>query len=103
MSQVPGVGKKKAQRLLVELQDVFARDPVLRGLVGMSEPAASGVAAAPVPDTDESMVAEATSALLSMGFSPQEAELALKDHQDAQADSLEKLLGYALRRLGGGA
>jgi len=103
MSQVPGVGRKKAQRLLVELQDVFAKDAALRGLVGLTEPAPGPAAGSALPQTDESMVAEATSALLSMGFTPQEAELALKDHQEAQVDTLEKLLAFALRRLGGGA
>lgn len=103
MSQVPGVGRKKAQRLLVELQDVFAKDATLRGLVGLTEPAPGPAAGSALPQTDESMVAEATSALLSMGFTPQEAELALKDHQEAQVDTLEKLLAFALRRLGGGA
>lgn len=99
MSSVPGVGKKKAQRLLIELQDVFAKDPDLRGLVGMSEP--SDVRAAKLPDTNESVVHEATSALLSMGFTPQEAELALDGHESA-GTSLEKVIAYALRRLGGG-
>lgn len=100
MATVPGVGKKKAQRLLIELQDVFAKDPDLRGLVGMSEPDQS--AAAKLPETDESVTQEATSALLSMGFTPQEAELALEGHESA-GTSLEKVIAYALRRLGGGA
>lgn len=99
MATVPGVGKKKAQRLLIELQDVFAKDPDLRGLVGMSEP--EEVPGVKVPDTDESVVREATSALLSMGFTPQEAELALDGHESA-GTSLEKVIAYALRRLGGG-
>ncbi|MGN0056061.1 MAG: Holliday junction branch migration protein RuvA [Atopobiaceae bacterium] len=100
MSTVPGVGKKKAQRLLIELQDVFAKDPDLQGLVGMAEPAAPN--ASHVEQTDESLVREATSALLSMGFTPQEAELALEGHESA-GPKLEKVVAYALRRLGGGA
>lgn len=101
MATVPGVGKKKAQRLLIELQDVFSKDPDLMGLVGLSaEPEAmSGTS---LPETDESVTQEATSALLSMGFTPQEAELALEGHEQA-GTSLEKVIAYALRRLGGGA
>jgi holliday junction DNA helicase RuvA len=34
MSRVPGVGKKTAHRLILELQGVFAKDPVLMGLAG---------------------------------------------------------------------
>ncbi len=102
MSQVPGVGKKKAQRLLVELEGVFQRDAELRGLVGLSSPgevAAGGAAAAP---SGQSVQSEATDALLSMGFTPQEAELALEGLEDAGATTIESAVSYALRRLGGG-
>ena len=98
MAQVPGVGRKKAQRLLVELQDVFAKDATLRGLVGMSEPAASQ---SKVPDTSPSVTEEATAALLSMGFSPQEAEIALDGHEEAGAVTVEKAIQFALKRIGG--
>ena len=37
MAQVPGVGRKKASRLIVELSDVFSKNAELRGLVGLSE------------------------------------------------------------------
>jgi Holliday junction DNA helicase RuvA len=102
MSQVPGVGKKKAQRLLVELEGVFQRDAELRGLVGLSSPgevAAGAVAAVP---SGQSVQSEATDALLSMGFTPQEAELALEGLEDAGATTIESAVSYALRRLGGG-
>ena len=100
MAQVPGVGKRKGQRLLVELEGVFAKDAELRGLVGLAQPSLADTA--PVP-TGASVASEATDALLSMGFSPQEAELALEGHEDAGATTIEKALAYALRRLGGGA
>lgn len=99
MAQVPGVGKRKGQRLLVELEGVFSKDAELRGLVGLAQPALGDV----VAPTSTSVAAEATDALLSMGFSPQEAELALEGHEDAGATTIEKALAYALRRLGGGA
>ena len=100
ISKVPGVGKRKGQRLLVELEGVFAKDANLRGLVGLEQPEL-GQAAAPAATT--SVVSEATEALLSMGFSPQEAELALEGHEEAGATTIERALAYALRRLGGGA
>lgn len=99
MAQVPGVGKRKGQRLLVELEGVFSKDAELRGLVGLEQPSLGD---APVAVTT-SVASEATDALLSMGFSPQEAELALQGHEDAGATTIEKALSYALRRLGGGA
>lgn len=98
MAQVPGVGKRKGQRLLVELEGVFAKDAELRGLVGFEQPSLSTVAASQA----SSVVAEATDALLSMGFSPQEAELALEGYEEAGVTTIEKALSFALRRLGGG-
>ena len=99
ISQVPGVGKRKGQRLLVELEGVFSKDAELRGLVGLEQPSLGSVGPAPAA----SVSSEAVDALLSMGFSPQEAELALEGHEEAGATTIEKALSYALRRLGGGA
>jgi Holliday junction resolvasome RuvABC DNA-binding subunit len=99
MAQVAGVGKKKAQRLLVELEGVFQKDAELRGLVGLSQPAPED---APRPSST-SVELEATEALLSMGFTQQEAELALQGHEEAGASTIEKVLSFALRNLGGGA
>lgn len=96
MATVPGVGKKLANRLIVELQGALSADADLLGLAS----AAPAPAGAPAGGGVESDV---TSALLSMGFSPQEAELALEGHEDAGATTPEAIVAYALRRLGGGA
>lgn len=98
LAQVPGIGKRKAQRLLVDLEGVFQKDVELRRLVGAELPDAVGqTTAAP----GAGVRAEAESALLSMGFTTQEIALALEGvSEDA---SIEKMLAYALRRLGGGA
>ena len=101
MAQVPGVGKKKASRLLVELSDVFSKNAELRGLVGLT--AAPGqIDFAPGGQAAGGVEAEATEALLSMGFTAQEAELALEGREEAGALTIEKALAYALRRLGSG-
>lgn len=99
MSQVPGVGKRKAQRLLVDLDGVFQKDAELRSLVGLSTPTLNDV---PSVAAQPSVVAEATDALLSMGFTPQEAQLALEGYEEAGATTIEKALAFALKRLGGG-
>lgn len=101
MAQVPGVGRKKASRLLVELSDVFSKNAELRGLVGLSEPDAPGLPLVPGA-AGAGVEAEATEALLSMGFTSQEAELALEGHDEAGAVTIEQVLAYALRRLGSG-
>ena len=65
MAQVPGVGRKKASRLLVELSDVFSKNAELRGLVGLSEPdAALPLSAAPSAGVES----EAAEALRKGGF-----------------------------------
>ncbi len=105
MAQVPGVGKKKASRLLVELSDVFSKDAELRGLVGLDSAPAGSLLSAASPSsasTAPSVEAEAAEALLSMGFTSQEAELALEGHDEAGARTIEAVVAYALKRLGGG-
>jgi Holliday junction DNA helicase RuvA len=97
MSRVPGVGKKTASRLIMELADVFAKDPTLKGLAATT--AASKESAGRSPVTSN-VAADVTEALLSMGFTLQEAELALEGYEDAGATTVEAALGYALRRLG---
>lgn len=102
MAQVPGVGKKKASRLLVELSDVFSKNAELRGLVGLSATAPGALKLDGSAKASPSVDAEATEALLSMGFTPQECELALEGHEAAGAVTIEKTLAYALKRLGSG-
>ena len=104
MAQVPGVGTKKASRLLVELSDVVSKNAELRGLVGLTDTAPGALKLAPAGSAPAAPTAEAEAAeaLLSMGFSPQEAQLALEGREEAGALTVEDALRYALRRLGGG-
>lgn len=101
LAQVPGIGKRKAQRLLVDLEGVFQKDAELRALAGTTDPLSLTSDAAPA--ASQGFLAEAEAALLSMGFTPQEAGLALEGCEEAGVTTVEKALGYALKRLGGGA
>ena len=92
MSAVPGVGKKTAQRLILELKGVFAKDAELSRL----RPLMPDQLAPAAPAADA--LADAQEALLSMGFTPREAELALEGY-DGTA-KVEDVLSAALRKLG---
>lgn len=91
MARVPGVGKKTAQRLILELKGVFAKDRELAG-ISPEMPLTPRAAAAPRALDD------ARSALLSMGFTPAEVDMVL-DGAD-EAARVEDLLAGALKRLG---
>ena len=99
LKSVSGLGKKKAERLVIELSDVFAKDTELKQLVGLTSPA--DFAAIPKPAVT-SVESEAIEALLGMGFTSQEATLALEGYEEAGAITIEAAIGYALRRLGSG-
>lgn len=91
MAKVPGVGKKTAQRLILELKSTFAKDVPVDAIPGQ--------VAMPVPAAAPSAIDDARAALLSMGFSPQETDVALSGY-DGQDMRVEDLLGAALKRLG---
>lgn len=97
MSTVPGVGKKTAGRLIMELSDVFANDVELRAL-SQGADAQGGQTKA---KDDDAEAQDAQMALLSMGFTQQEAELALEGSATDGAVTAEQMLARALRRLGG--
>lgn len=95
LTSVPGVGKKSASRLLVELEGIFSQDPQLKNLAASATLDLGGTApAGPAP----SVLADAIDGLLSMGFSPQEAELACEGLDPSL--SVEQALSQALKRLG---
>ena len=87
ISSVPGVGKKTAQRIIVDLAD---RLGPAGPYAGAERPDAAGAAAA-----------ESRDALLAMGFSAGEVASAMKG-APSDADS-QAILKHALKRLGGGA
>lgn len=97
MSQVSGVGKKKAQRLLLELADMCARTGELQGCMSAAAPSAKAASSEQRGDP----MFDARAALSSMGFTAVEIERALEgcstDNQTA-----ESLVAHALRSLARG-
>ena len=85
LTALPGVGKKTAERLIIEMRD---RLPAL-GLTGETPVAV-------VQPADH--LADAESALVGLGFRPQDAAKALARVEDPAAD-VESLIRQALRNL----
>ena len=87
VSKIPGVGKKTASRIILELKGSLDQ-----GLAGLFDDVA-----APAAQVEEQLRG-AREALLSMGFTSAEADLALKGAPEGAAEGA--LLQYALKRLG---
>ena len=84
ISSVPGVGKKTAQRILVDLKEKLS----LPDLAIVGGP----------PDT----LTKVRSALENLGYSPGEVRVALGDLEVSTADSVESVVKSALRALAAG-
>ena len=91
--RLPGIGKKTAERLIVELRD---RLPELAG----PRPAASSGSSAPVIRAAPSPAREATSALVALGYKQNDAERMVKAVTMPDATS-EELIRLALQAAGG--
>ncbi|MFQ5458035.1 MAG: helix-hairpin-helix domain-containing protein, partial [Myxococcota bacterium] len=92
---VPGVGKKTAERVIIDL-----RDRMLKLDAALGEPTVAGEGVPPAAaDAD---FEDALSALTNLGYRPQQAERVLKDVRAASAGApLEALLRECLQRLSG--
>lgn len=96
--KIPGVGKKTAERLIVELQDRF-KDWQHSGAAPASKMSGPQTAEL-VPGDDRSIIAEAESALIALGYKPAEAaRVIMTTQKQHQLERCEDLIRMALRSL----
>lgn len=91
LTKIPGIGKKTAERIVVELRDRLAAGGVSGAAIGLS-----GAASAPVDATGE-----AVQALLQLGYKQAEVERLVKKVA-ADGDDVESIIRKALRAALGG-
>ncbi|MBX9924595.1 MAG: Holliday junction branch migration protein RuvA [Rhabdochlamydiaceae bacterium] len=86
--KVPGIGKKTAERLIVEMRDRFQKNSILFTAVSSSK------------DTP-SFTADALRALVNLGYQPLQAQKAIQSalKENQEESDLGKLITSALRKL----
>ncbi len=89
LARAPGVGKKTAQRLVLELRDK----------VDNEELTSSGVTLPAVKTAANSAASEAIEALMALGYGASDAQKAVASVQD-KSDKADELIFWALRGLG---
>ena len=88
--RLPGVGKKTAERLLVEMKDRL-EDWSIDGTAVSNNNASMA--------SSNGIMAEAESALVALGYKPQQASRAIAAVNDANMDSSEALIRMALKNM----
>ena len=90
IQKAPGLGKKSAERLILELKDKLQIEDALPGAVETEEPLSVGFSEA---------MQEAMEALLSLGYKQGEARTAIVKLANVEEMNAEDILRSALRKL----
>ncbi|MES9860897.1 MAG: Holliday junction branch migration protein RuvA [Candidatus Thiodiazotropha sp. LLP2] len=90
--KLPGIGKKTAERLIIEMRDRLAK---LTGISATSSPSSSAATLQP-----SSASSDAIAALIALGYKPQDASRMVKTVEQEEMDS-EALIRAALKGTAG--
>lgn len=97
--KVPGIGKKTAERLVVELRDRL-KTWQLDQRDGMPSVSHLGADSKDLETDERHIIAEAESALIALGYKPaQAAQVVMATQKEHQLDRSEDLIRMALRSL----
>lgn len=94
LSKAPGIGKKTAQKLILELKDKLSLQEAFETKLA-HEQEATGAAAAGMTDARQ----EAVEALTALGYSSTDALRAVRMAADADPDDVEAILKAALKNM----
>ncbi|GAA0085187.1 Holliday junction branch migration protein RuvA [Clostridium sp. MB05] len=92
LCKAPGIGKKTAGRIILELKDKIKKEDIAEGVEGLGE-------FEDLIPNNASNIAEALGALLALGYSEKEAEQSLKKVD--KTDTLENIIKNCLKVLMG--
>ena len=92
LTAAPGVGKKIAQRIILELKDKMAKESAASGL------SFSGGKGAAIPAAFSNKATEAAAALAVLGYTSQEVSIALKG-VDVENLPLEEIIRQSLKKM----
>jgi len=91
LSKIPGIGKKTAERLVIEMRDKLAN----------AEKKGKGIGASLAIDSEPSLTSDAFRALVNLGYPPLDAQKAVtkvsKEH--AEETDLGRFIGKALQKI----
>lgn len=93
--KVPGVGKKTAERLIIEMRDKLKE----WGLSGATGGDGEVIKVTPAVSGPNSFMAEAESALIALGYKPTEAAKAVSSAYNEDITRSEDLIRLALRNM----
>lgn len=96
LTRIPGVGKKTAERLVIEMRDRLKNLTILQNV---SQPTTQAGEAVAVPQVSASQIQQsAIDALVALGYKTAQAEKMVKAVQDPEA-SLEAIIKQALQQV----
>lgn len=98
LSRVPGIGKKTAQRLVVEMKDRIAELGAGLASTSTGGPLSSSIVPAPAVAAADDPLSDAIGALIALGYKPAEASRMARAAADGASTS-EEIIRAALRSI----